>query len=292
MILMTKNELNMAFERMTPNNMQKERMLNAILNKEHPATQVSYPQKIRRKLWFGTVAACMALVFAMMFTFQLSKSSVAFALSIGCPDSENKVKIMDSRMEREEFTTTVSTVNPRPGLEFYIEGKDIARIELSCENEYLYIVDWTKTQQEKYWNTELYQWFDEEKQQYVANPELLLDKSCLLTFPKGFNEYDLIWYRWYAWDLYKWASENNFSHFQGVDSNINYDSEKDKLEAAGGNKSAAGHILLDGYPKEKLNDRITITITDRSGNTITKTISINISNNNIGQTVVTASLIN
>ena len=55
---------------------------------------------------------------------------------------------MDSRMEREKFTTTVSNVNSRPDLEFYIEGKDIAKIELSCENEYLYVVDWTKTQQE------------------------------------------------------------------------------------------------------------------------------------------------
>lgn len=289
---MTKNELNTAFDRMTPNDTQKERMLNTILNKEQPVAQVSYPQKMRRKRWFSTVAACLALVFAMMFMFQPGNGSVAFALSIGNPDSESRVKIMDSRMEREKFTTTVSNVNSRPDLEFYIEGKDIAKIELSCENEYLYVVDWTKTQQEKYWNSELYQWFDEEKQQYVAHPELLLDKSCLLTFPEGFNEYDQIWYRWYAWDLYKWASADNFSHFQGVGGSTNYATEKGKLEAAGGNKSAAGHILLDGYPKEKLNDRITMTIIDRSGNTITKTISINISNNKIGQTVVTASLIN
>jgi hypothetical protein len=199
---------------------------------------------------------------------------------------------MDSSMDREEFTATVSNVNPRPCLEFYIEGKDIAEIELSCVNEYLYIVDWTKTQEEKYWNTDLYQWYDEEKQQYVAHPELLLDKSCLLTFPEGFNEYDQIWYRWYAWDLYNWASADNFSHFQGTGGSIDYTSEDEKLEAAGGSKSAAGHILLDGYPKEKLNDRITITITDRSGNTMMKTISINISNNDIGQTVITASLIN
>jgi len=289
---MTKNELNMAFDIMTPDDTQKERMLNFILNKEQPVTQVSYHKKARRKLWFGTVAACLALVLVMLFMFQPGNGSVAFALSIGNPDSESKVKIMDSSMEREEFTTSVSNVNPRPELEFYIEGKNIAKIELSCENEYLYIVDWTKTQQEKYWNTELYQWFDEEKQQYVAHPELLLDKSCLLTFPEGFNEYDQIWYRWYAWDLYKWASADNFSRFQGISGSVNNASEKDKLEAAGGNKSAAGHILLDGYPTEKLNDRITIKITDRSGNTVTKAISINISNNKIGQTVVSASLIN
>ncbi len=86
------------------------------------------------------------------------------------------------------------------------------------------------------------------------------------------------------------ACEDEFSRFQGMGSSINDASEKDMLEAASGNNSAAGHILLDGYPKEKLNDRITITITDMSGNTITKTISINISNNKI--TVVTASLIN
>ena len=193
---MTKNELNTAFDRMTPNDTQKERMLNTILKKEKPVEQVSYPQKMRRRRWFSTVAACLTLVFAMMFMFQPGNGSVAFALSIGTPDSESRVKIMDSRMEREKFTTTVSNVNSRPGLEFYIEGKDIAKIELSCENEYLYVVDWTKTQQEKYWNSELYQWFDKEKQQYVAHPELLLDKSCLLTFSEGFNEYDQIWYRW------------------------------------------------------------------------------------------------
>lgn len=289
---MTKKELHMAFDRMTPNNMQKERMLNTILNKGQPVTQVSYPQKTHRKFWFSTAAACLALVSIMVFMFQPGNGNVSFALSIGNPDSVSKVKIMDSRMEREEFTATVSNVTPRPGLEFYIEGKDIAKIELFCENEYLYVVDWTKTQQEKYWNTELYQWYDEEKQQYVAHPELLLDKSCLLTFPEGFNEYDQIWYRWYAWDLYKWASADNFSHFQGMGSSKNDASEKDALETAGGSKSAAGHILLDGYPQEKLNDRITITITDRSGNTIVKTISINVSNNKEGQTVVTASLIN
>ena len=133
------NELNKAFDRMTPNDTQKERMLNTILNIEQPVERVSYLQKMRRKRWISTVAVCLALVFAMMFMFRFGTGSVAFALSIGTPDSESRVKIMDSRMEREKFTTTVSNVNSRPDLEFYIEGKDIAKIELSCENEYLYV---------------------------------------------------------------------------------------------------------------------------------------------------------
>lgn len=287
---MTKNELNSAFGKMTPDETQKELLLNTILDKENPLAHVILNQKPYRKLWFSISTACLVLVFALVVMFQPGNGSVAFALSIGSPVGDSRVKIMDSEMKRETFSTTVRNVNARPGLEFYIDGKDIAKIELSCENEYLYVVDWTKTQQEKYWNPELYQWFDEEKQQYIAHPEQLLDKSCILTFPEGFNEYDQIWYRWYAWDLYQWASADDFSHFHNGGDSISDATEKDKLETAGGNNSAAGHILLDGYPKEKLNDRITITITNRGGNTITKTISMNISNNKIGQTVVTASL--
>ena len=41
---MTKNELNTAFDRMTPNDTQKERMLNTILNIEQPVERVSYLQ--------------------------------------------------------------------------------------------------------------------------------------------------------------------------------------------------------------------------------------------------------
>jgi hypothetical protein len=66
MILMTENELYTAFDKMTPSDMLKERMLNTILNKERPAAQVSYPQKKRRKHRSYTVAACLALIFSMV----------------------------------------------------------------------------------------------------------------------------------------------------------------------------------------------------------------------------------
>ncbi|MDR1000369.1 MAG: hypothetical protein LBL96_06175 [Clostridiales bacterium] len=98
----------------------------------------------------------------------------------------------------------------------------------------------------------------------------------------------------------EWASEDDFSHYQSynglsankIEKKLADMSEEERLAiaAGGGGTSAAGHILLDGYPEDKLSDRITITITDRQGNTVTKTLSINVHNNEIGQTVVAASL--
>jgi hypothetical protein len=37
--------------------------------------------------------------------------------------------------EKDDYTTTVSNIDARPSLEFYIEGNDIAKIEISCESE-------------------------------------------------------------------------------------------------------------------------------------------------------------
>ncbi len=40
---------------------------------------------------------------------------------------------------------------------------------------------------------------------------------------------------------------------------------------------------IQGYPEELLKDQIKITITDRAGISITKTINVRISNNSIGR---------
>jgi len=50
---MTKNELNSAFGKMTPDETQKELLLNTILDKENPLAHVILNQKPYRKLWFS-----------------------------------------------------------------------------------------------------------------------------------------------------------------------------------------------------------------------------------------------
>lgn len=60
--------------------------------------------------------------------------------------------------------------------------------------------------------------------------------------------------------------------------------------AAGNDGSGISHIQLDGYPEKLTEDTITIKITDRKGKSTTKAIHIKVSNNELKQTVVTASL--
>ena len=211
------------------------------------------------------------------------------------------IRLRDYESLPEDYSTEVSNVDSRPELEFYIEGKDIAQIELKCENEYLYAVDWTKTQDGKYWNVDYYQVYDEESQSCTFYPERLYDKTIKVTFDEGFSDYGDIWYRWTAWNLYQWASKDNFSHFlgYGIDPKIKLldkddmtEEEKLKLAVGGADSGVAGigHIQLDGYPEELTRDRITITVTDRNGNSVTKYINIKISNNEFNETVVTANV--
>lgn len=193
-------------------------------------------------------------------------------------------------------STNVSYVDSRPSFEFYIEGEDIARIDVSCKTEYLYAVDWTKTQHEKYWNMEYYQTYDEESGVSTFYPDKLYAKSMTMTFDEGFSDYGDIWYRWTAQNLYEWAAEDNFSHFLlgGNQKGLSDMTEEEKLKLAAGDDgsgvSGIGHIQLNGYPEKFTMDRILITITDRQGNSTTKIIYIKVSNNEYNQTVVTANL--
>jgi len=168
-----------------------------------------------------------------------------------------------------------------------------------CENEYLYAVDWTETQHEKYWNTDYFQTYDEETQTCTFYPERLYDKSMQLSFDKDFSRYEDIWYKWTAYNMYKWASENNYSRIRGYGMGPKVEitddmTEEQKLNLAAGNDgfgtTGLGHIQLDGYPEELAKDVITIIITDREGNTVTKYIDINVSNDELHQTVVSASI--
>lgn len=299
---MTKNELNTAFDRMTPNDTQKERILNTILNKEHPIAKVSKLKKVHRKIWFSTAAACLVFVFTIIFVFQFSGGIETYALSITMPDGSTVLMENRSNNRSNDLAASASYVDNGPQLRFFINGKDIAKIEISSENEYIKATDWTETLDERYWNAELYYneiEIDGTVYQYVP-AKSQYDKSIVLIFPESFEEYDKIWYDWYGWNLHDWAIENDFAHIQGYNGMSVLDAEKllesaseeEKLAiaASGGGTSSAGHILLDGYQEDKLNDRVTITITDRQGNTFTKMLIISISNNVLGQTVVTASL--
>lgn len=211
------------------------------------------------------------------------------------------IRLRNDNSSPENYGTFVRNVDARPELEFYIDGEEIAQIEITCNNEYLYAVDWTETQHEKYWNTDYFQTYDEKTQTTIFNPERLYDKSIKLTFDEGFSDYDDIWYRWTAWNLYQWASEDNFSHFSVYGISLETESSKDltgehKLMLAAGNNGSGttglGHIQLDGYPDKLTEDRITVKITDREGNSVTKFIHVKVSNDKVNQTVVTASVEN
>jgi len=209
------------------------------------------------------------------------------------------VTLKDYENTRETSVTSVRYADSRPQLEFYINGKDIASVEIKCENEYLYAVDLTETQHEKFWNPEYFQTYDEETQTCTFYPERLYDKSIILEFDEDFSQYGDIWYRWTAYNLYKWASENDFSHLwgYGVGPKVEISddmTEEQKLMLAAGIDGAGntglGHIQLDGCPEELTKDVITIIITDRDGNSTTRYIDVEIGNDDLNQTIVTACL--
>jgi bla regulator protein BlaR1 len=255
----------------------------------------------KKKVGLSVICAALIITVGVGIASVAANSDSTLSGPTNNMNSDVVIRLRDYNNSPENYGTSVSNVDSRPGLEFYIEGEDIAQIEVTCKNEYLYAVDWTETQHEKYWNVDYSQTYDEKTQTSTFYPERLYDKSMKLTFDEGFSDYDDIWYRWEAWNLHKWASEDNFSHFMGYGISPKIElsddmTEKQKLKlAAGDNGSGAtglGHIQLDGYPEELTKDRITIKITDREGNSVTKYINVKISNDEFNQTVVTASVEN
>jgi len=291
---MNKYELITLFDSMTPVESQKSRMLNKIFTCIDAKEQIAQRKKTFRYTMIPSTAVCMILVIALVIFQPFGGGTAAFALYSRAEDG-TVFKLAGHDNLYENMGTSVSYVDSRPGLEFFIEGKEIEKIEISCQTEFIYVVDWTKTLDEKWWNIEKYQKFDEERQVFVFHPELLYEKSITLNFGKDFSDYQDVWYRWTAHNLYKWASEDNFSHFlmQPIPKNL---AEEEKKEVAAGQykgfPDGVGHIQLDGYPKELTEDKITITVTDRQGNSTTSVINVNVSNNELKQTVVTASLSN
>ena len=300
---MTNQQLNRTFDNMTPSAKQKERIWNTIVQNSEPAARKTKFGGMPRKAFLGTAAACLVLAAALIFTMPFGRGTTAFALSVTMPNGAS-VQMEDWNRDKQAdgLVSSASYVDNGPELRFYITGEDIARIEISSEKEFVSAHDWTQTLDEKYWNPELYYQeaeIDGTVYQYVPSRSLF-EKSIVLNFPEGFEQYDEVWYTWYGWNLRDWASQDNYAHIQGYNGLTAADTEKllenatedEKLAiaAGGGSTSAAGHILLDGYPEDQLSDRVAIAITDRQGNTVTRTLTVKISNNAFGQTVVTANL--
>jgi len=259
----------------------------------------------QRSFWLkaGAAAACLLFVSAITLTLisNFGNGTTGSASSDGF-----SVLIYDENIAYDDdlnlLTTSVSYIDSRPSLRFFITGEDIAKIEVSTSNEYLKVHDSTQQLDEIFWNPELYYEETEvngEIHKYVP-VRSLLQKSHVIIFPEEFADYDMVWYDWLAWNLHEWASEDNYSRFQGYNGiSVNEleelldsmsDEERLTVAAGGGNTSATGHILLDGYPDDLLNDRILIKITDIQGFTESTEIIITVSNNALGQTVVTASV--
>jgi len=291
---MNKNEFIAFYDSVSTTGSQKTRMLNKILSSNDQRRRAGRKAKAFRHAMIPSTAACLILVLILVIFQPFAGGNVAYALYNRAVDG-TVYRLSDRSGLQENIKTSVSYIDSRPGLEFFIDGEDISKIEISCDTEYIYIVDWTKTQEEKWWNSDKYQEFDEERQVSVFHPERLYEKSVTLNFDQGFSEYENIWYRWTAYNLYEWASEDHFSHFllHPIPDHL---TENEKTQVAAGQYKAfadgVGHIQLDGCPEELMEDKITITVTDRQGNSSTSVITVKVSNNELKQTVVTARLSN
>ncbi|GGD81624.1 hypothetical protein [Paenibacillus nasutitermitis] len=289
---MNREELTAIFENMTPDKNQKERMRDSLRHRQQPAEHAKQPLRPLRVQW-AALAIGILLALVVFLSYPFGEKISAYAIDVKIGQDGAVFRLADNQKSSEDFGTAVSNVNARPGLEFFIDGENIAKIEISTKNEYIYAVDWTKTQDEKFWNPNIYQTFDEERQVSEADFNLLYDKHMAMTFDDDFHDYGKIWYRWTAWNMYNWAAADNYSHFLGAGSNQgNPDTQEKSILAAGDDGSGIGHMQLEGYPDQLKEDKITIIITDRQGNRTTKVINVKVSNNELRQTVVTASLAN
>jgi hypothetical protein len=266
------------------------------------------PINPQKKILLGASLAtvCIAITLSLMLMYFFNgNGTIAYAVSIAMPDG-SFVLMEDSGIDYADdpnrLTSSISYVDSFPQLRFFITGEDIERIEITTKTESVRVYDWTQKLDDRFWNPELF--YEEivingEVYQYIPARSGHYQSNVVL-FPDGFHEYDQVWYTWTALNLHDWAQEDSDSRIQGFNNmsirEINEfyksmtDDERLAIAAGGGRESVAGHILLDGYPEDLLNDRISVAITDRQGNKAIKRIVINISNNVLGQTVVTASV--
>jgi hypothetical protein len=327
---MNKNELNKAFENIKPSEVQKERILSAVQN----GTQAYKPKKMHRKVWYSA-AACFTLIIVAALVWRFGEAGMVYAGNIASDGNTitlyNPNDILEEGKPRP-VNTFVRYIDNGPSASFFIDGKDIAKIEVSCENEYLDIFDFSKTLDRRFWDPDPSYYeeleVDGEIQKYVPLKNTV-EKSFVLEFPENFDQYEEVWYSWTTMNLDNWVLEDPDAriHSGGTSNSSNrmrwLNEEIDELQSKADekrelledpaeieafeealqeeidalileheaiNQSPRGHIILDGYPEEKLHDVITITITDRKGNQTTNKIKIDISNNETGHMVVTAML--
>lgn len=285
MIIMDKDKLIDYFESTTPENDQKSRMKKMILTGQHKSKTVSKRKWYQSGAKVSMALVSLALVFLLVISLPFGGKSVAYGIKV--VDPSNSIVTMEDHDGESNF---LNHVNSRPDLRFFIEGEDIAKIEITTDTEYITAVDWTETQHEKYWNPDYYQQFDEETQNYITDFDLIYDKQLIMEFDKDFTDYHDIWFEWSPEDLYKWAAADDFAHFLGYGIKVDDLSEDQKLKMASGDGTGIGHIQLDGYPEHLREDTITITITDYDDQQITKSIHVSVSNNDLRQTVVKAFL--
>gem|GEM_PF-5264744 len=149
----------------------------------HNQSDIRAKQPLRRRFARLLIPAfSLALALIVIFNIPFGETASVYAINLKVGEDGTVFKLADMKGHPDEYGTSVSYVDPRPGLEFYIEGNDIAAIHITTENEYIYAEDWTKTRHGKFCNTEYYQQFDEERQISIADFSLLYDKVLTMNF--------------------------------------------------------------------------------------------------------------
>ena len=283
---MNKNDLVRVFDGMTPDAAQKSDMLANIRAAKPPRPAKSVRFRPLRRVIAAIPAACaaLALIFSLNMFAPPAASAGSYSISAYSARDESVIKLADNSSPPEDFGQSVSNADTRPDLSFYIDGVDIAKVEISCETEFLYIG-----------NTDKPEGADITYHSPLNNMGRLSDKTITLTFDESFDDYGDIEYRWDAWRLYSWASEDSGSRISGTDIVLpDNATEQEKMMLAAGvapDGSPVGYVLTMDYPEELLSDLITVKIQDRQGNVYDRQIEITIALNELVQTIVTASAV-
>lgn len=192
--MLNNEKLKEVFESMTPDEIQVSRLKRNILT--HEKSESHNKRSVRpRMVWIAAPAICLLLAIVLFFTLPYGAKPTVYAINVQINEDGTVLRLEDYSGS-DSAAHFVSYVDARPGLTFHIDGEDIAKIEMTSENEYITATDWTKTQHEKYWNSEYYQPFSEEYQQYVMDRSLRYDQVLSMEFAEDFTDYNDIWYEW------------------------------------------------------------------------------------------------
>jgi len=136
---MSKDDLMKLYEKIAPNQEQRSRMRENILN--HNDKKTSSIRLIRkRKVWSVVIAACIAAAMIFSITVPLGEEASVYAVNFINKDGA-VISFQDNESGSGNNMKSISYVDSRPSLEFYIDGEDIAKIEITAQNEYIYAHD-------------------------------------------------------------------------------------------------------------------------------------------------------